>query len=137
MFWTSNANAKMCTALEATMKDVRFRTDGTSNRDIFLVNEPEAQCVQALDNMLHRLQVSCDRLKIALMSIHGQPGEVVMLTDAGGGTADLTLFRLEHSIPVRLVSQIIRTEDRSKCQIWTMSILVLTITQVNALAQVT
>jgi hypothetical protein len=49
----------MCVALETAMKEVRLGTDGESSCNIFLVSEPEAQAIQALQDTAYELQVTC------------------------------------------------------------------------------
>jgi phosphotransferase system HPr-like phosphotransfer protein len=49
----------MCIALESAMKEVRLGTDGETSCDIFLVSEPEAQAIQALQDTAYDLQVTC------------------------------------------------------------------------------
>ena len=49
----------MCVALETAMKEVRLGIDGESSCNIFLVSEPEAQAIQALQDTAYELQVTC------------------------------------------------------------------------------
>jgi hypothetical protein len=73
------------------MTRARFGASKKSSvTNLFMVNEAEAAASNALSSGFHHLK----------------RGEVFLLVDCGGGTTDLGLYRVSHSFPLRLGTEL-------------------------------
>ncbi|CAJ2501486.1 Uu.00g043390.m01.CDS01 [Anthostomella pinea] len=91
--WSQKACRDMQAALTAAMRMADFKGLDTKNdciENLFIVSEPEAAAAFVLD--AHR-------------SVN--PGDTILLLDAGGGTVDANTYRVSQTTPLRLTEEVV------------------------------
>jgi hypothetical protein len=54
-----------------------------------------------------------EQLKFCLILIDDQPGDRILVLDAGGGTIDVVTYEVANSFPLRFTSELVRPNSMS------------------------